>query len=249
MSLDDLVAQVDIERAPPSEHVVEMARFLEQRKGNVRDAFRTYANQAEAHARGGASEDIFGYEAPGARESRSIFAKAALAPRHAMSPQQSLRQLLDAKQQSLFEEEISTEGRPTRPTVHDEKYRKLKGKKRDAALKADLAKWEGGTLTNLPQGSEYAPSGVEGAQGDVFQEQEDIFGLAPQESSSGMPARRSPFAESWGERKTVSAWPPSSQPRSGPPQVSVRSSPESRSLTQRPNSEGKRSVVPWRGVR
>ena len=51
MSLDDLVAQVDIERMPPSEHVVKMARFLEQRKGNVRDAFGAYANQAEAFTR------------------------------------------------------------------------------------------------------------------------------------------------------------------------------------------------------
>ena len=92
MSLDDMVAQVDIERTPPSEHVVEMARFLEQRKGNVRDAFRTYADQAEAFTRGGASDDLFGYEAPDAQKSRQIFGKAALAPTG--DPRTALRQML-----------------------------------------------------------------------------------------------------------------------------------------------------------
>ena len=80
MSLDDLVAQVDIERTPPSEHVVKMARFLEQRKGNVRDAFRTYANQAEAFTRQSASGDMFGHEPSGAAESRQIFGKAGPGP-------------------------------------------------------------------------------------------------------------------------------------------------------------------------
>ena len=184
MSLDDMVAQVDIERTPPSEHVVEMARFLEQRKGNVRDAFRAYANQAESFTRQGASEDMFGHEPAGAAESRQIFGKAALAPRCALSSRPALRQLLEAKQQSLFEEEEAlTGGRRTRPTIDDAKYQKLKGKQRLAAFEADLAEWEGGSLTNLPQGSEYAPSASEGPQGDIFQEQQNMFGLVPQESA------------------------------------------------------------------
>ena len=138
MSLDDVVAQVDIERAPPSEHVVEMARFLEQRKGNVRDAFRSYANQAESFTRQGASEDMFGHEPAGAAESRQIFGKAALAPRRALSSQQALKQLLRAKQQSFFEEgEVSTAGRPSRPTLDDNKYQQLKGKKRLATFEAE----------------------------------------------------------------------------------------------------------------
>ena len=186
MSLDDVVAQVDIERTPPSEHVVEMARFLEQRKGNVRDAFRTYANQAEAFTRQSASEDMFGHEPTGAEDSRQIFGKAALAPRR-MSPQQARRQLLEAVQQPLFEEEISTAGRRPRPTVDDPKYRELKGKKRIDAHTADLAEWEGGTLTNLPQGSEYAPSASEGPQGDIFQEQQNIFALAPESAGETRP--------------------------------------------------------------
>ena len=73
-------------------------------------------------------------------------------------------QLLEAKQQSLFEEEEEEEevstGRRPRPTIDDEKYRELKGKRRLATFDADLAEWEGGTLTNLPQGSEYARPAV-----------------------------------------------------------------------------------------
>ena len=184
MTLDDVVAQIDIERTPPSEHVVEMARFLEQRKGNVRDAFRDYANQAESFTRQGASEDMFGHEPAGAAESRQIFGKAALAPHRALSPRLALKQLLEAEQQSLFEEgEASPAGRRPRPTLDDEKYQNLKGKKRLATYESDLAEWEGGTLTNLPQGSEYAPSASEGPQGDIFQEQQSMFGLVPQESA------------------------------------------------------------------
>ena len=235
MSLDDVVAQVDIERTPPSEHVVEMARFLEQRKGNVRDAFRAYANQAESFTRQGESEDMFGHEPAGPAESRQIFGKAALAPRRAMNSQQALRQLLEAKQQSLFEgeEEAQTAGRRPRPTIEDEKYQNLKGKERLAAFEADLAEWEGGTLTNLPQGSEYAPPASEGPQGDVFQEQQSMFGLVPQESE-GMPAARSPMKErAVAPSMTVPAMsmPPSTQPLSGPRQVSARSSSESTSST------------------
>ena len=103
-----------------------------------------------------------------------------------VGPRQTLKQLLEAKQQSLFEEEeASTAGRRPRPTIDDEKYQKLKGKQRLAAFEADLAEWEGGSLTNLPQGSEYAPSASasEGPQGDIFQEQQSIFGLAPRESA------------------------------------------------------------------
>ena len=51
------------------------------------------------------------------------------------------------------------------------------------SYEADLAEWEGGTLTNLPQGSEYAPPASEGPQGDIFQEQQNMFGLVPQESA------------------------------------------------------------------
>ena len=186
MKLGDLVAQVDFDRDPPSEHAVDMAKFLESGKGNVRDAFRTYANQAESFTRQTASEDMFGHEPTGATDSRQIFGKvAALAP-HRMSPERARRQLLEAVQQPLFEEEeeVST-GRRPRPTIDDEKYQQIKGKKRLATYEADLAEWEGGTLTNLPQGSEYAPSAAasEGPQGDIFQEQQSIFGLAPQESA------------------------------------------------------------------
>ena len=104
-----------------------------------------------------------------------------------MSPQQALKQLLEAEQQTLFEEEevVSTAGRTTRPTLDDEKYQKLKGKKQLATYEADLAEWEGGTVTNLPQGSEYAPSASEGPQGDIFQEQQSMFGLVPRESAEG----------------------------------------------------------------
>ena len=190
MKLDDLVAQIDLDRAPPSEHAVAMARFLESGKGNVRDAFRTYANQAEAHARQSASEDMFGHEPTGAADSRRIFGKlAALAP-HRMSPQRARRQLLEAVQQPLFEEEISTAGRRPRPAVDDPKYRELKGKKRVAAYEADLAEWEGGTLTNLPRGGEYAPAASEGPQGDIFQQQRSIFGLAPRAAAADPEARR-----------------------------------------------------------
>ena len=161
-----------------------------------------------------------------------------------MSPRQALRQLLEAEQPPLFEEEVSTAGRRTRPTIDDEKYQKLKGKKRLATYEADLAEWEGGTLTNLPQGSEYAPSSSEGPQGDIFQEQQSMFGLVPQESS-GMPAARSPFGESSGEPMTVPAsMPPSTQPLSEPRQVSTRSLPESTSSTQRPITPPSREGPP-----
>ncbi len=93
MTIGDLVAQVDFDRRQPSEHAVDMAKFLESGKGSVRDAFRTYANRAEAFTRGGASDDLFGYAAPGAEESRGIFSKkAALAPRG--DPATALRQML-----------------------------------------------------------------------------------------------------------------------------------------------------------
>ncbi len=92
MNLDDLVAQRDFTRPAPDEHVVEMARFLESGKANVRDAFRAYANQAEAFTRGTASDDLFGFEPAGPEESQSIFGKAALAPRG--DPRTALRQML-----------------------------------------------------------------------------------------------------------------------------------------------------------
>ena len=196
MKLGDLVAQIDLEQDPPSEHAVDMARFLESGKGAVRDAFRAYANQAEAFTRQSASEDMFGHEPTGAGDARRIFgegelaALAPLAPRR-MSPEQARRQLLEAVQQPLFgEAEISTAGRRPRPTVDDAKYRELKGKQRVAAYEADLAEWEGGTLTNLPRGSEYAPAASEGPQSDVFQEQQSIFGLAPREAAADPEARR-----------------------------------------------------------
>ena len=161
-----------------------------------------------------------------------------------MSPRQALRQLLEAEQPPLFEEEVSTAGRRTRPTIDDEKYQKLKGKKRLAAFEADLARWEGGSLTNLPQGSEYASSSSEGPQGDIFQEQQSMFGLVPQESA-GMPAARSPLGESSGEPMTVPAsMPPSTQPLSEPRQVSTRSLPESTSSTQRPITPPSREGPP-----
>ena len=92
MTLDDRVAQRDFTRPAPDEHVVEMARFLESGKADVRDAFRTYANQAEAFTRGTASDDLFGFEPAGPEESQSIFGKAALAPRG--DPRTALRQML-----------------------------------------------------------------------------------------------------------------------------------------------------------
>lgn len=81
MALDDLVAQVDIARPAPPSPVVQMARFLERAPKNsrgeqlgIKDAFRAYADDAEAFARQTESEDLFGFEPRDAGSSRGRFA-------------------------------------------------------------------------------------------------------------------------------------------------------------------------------
>ena len=79
--------------------------------------------------------------------------------------------------------------------------------------------WQDTGLT--PSG---APSASEGPQGDIFQEQQSMFGLVPQESD-GMPAARSPEGDSGAPRMTPAmSMPPSTQPLSGPRQVSAQAS-------------------------
>ncbi len=75
MGLDDLVAQVDLAKAPPADNVVAMARFLERRpKAEIRDAFRSYAEEAESFGRQTSSEDMFGHEPRPAGDAQGRFA-------------------------------------------------------------------------------------------------------------------------------------------------------------------------------
>lgn len=88
MELRDLVAQVDITREPPSGRVVNMARSLSERPKNsrgevvgVKDAFRAYADDAEAFARQAESEDLFGFEPKGRETAEAEFAPLSVMDR------------------------------------------------------------------------------------------------------------------------------------------------------------------------
>ena len=113
MTLDDFVSQIDIEREPPNPAAVDMARFMSGKKAEVRDAFREYANRAEAFTRQSQSDDLFGYEPPTAGESESIFRQAALAPQLSAAqvqmdifgfeiPAAAQTLALDPQQESIF---------------------------------------------------------------------------------------------------------------------------------------------------
>ena len=91
LTIQDELAQVDMTREPPSEEVARMALFLETAPKNtrgdqkgVKDALRQYAIEAEAAARQGQSDDLFGYEPRSAEEARGDL--AALLPDRAVVP-------------------------------------------------------------------------------------------------------------------------------------------------------------------
>ena len=83
MTRQDFMGQSDfLGNAPdPSESVLSMADFLANRKGDVRDAFRDYANKAEAFARQTQSDDLFGFEPEGPEDAGGFYKQAALEPR------------------------------------------------------------------------------------------------------------------------------------------------------------------------
>ena len=100
MSLDDLAAQIDFTAPRPEPNALRMARFLDDAPKNsrgdrvgVKDAFRAYADEADAFARQTETDDLFGFEPRGGEEARSAnFGElAALEPPPARDPDIMLR--------------------------------------------------------------------------------------------------------------------------------------------------------------
>lgn len=101
--LDDLLAQVDIERPPIEPAVAQMARFLETApKAKIRDAFRGYAEDAEAFVRQSESDDLFGFQPKGPEDAGIRFAALAMR-RTGRAERRSIARALRESQTEAFE--------------------------------------------------------------------------------------------------------------------------------------------------